>query len=225
MNYVPGWPINTSTSSNGFAILNSDAYGGGSLQNADLVTPALDLSLFTSVNLYFQHYFMPWGSSTGTLSYSLNNGSTWTVIQAWTSTSNPEIFDQDMTALVAGHSGVRFKWNYIGNYDYFWAVDDIKITGTAPGLWTGNISSNWNDAGNWSGGLIPQTSTNVTIPAIAPNWPVYSGNMILGSNCSKLTMLGPSRLVINGNLTIPPAREFIINSNGNLTITNSPINR
>jgi PKD repeat protein len=64
-----GRSLNSTTGSNGFAILDSDHYGDGNSQNADLVTPVLNLSAYSSVTLSFQHYFLEFGSSSGTLSY------------------------------------------------------------------------------------------------------------------------------------------------------------
>ncbi|HPS63925.1 MAG TPA: S8 family serine peptidase, partial [Bacteroidales bacterium] len=40
-----------------YVFLNSDAYGNGNTQNADLITPVLDLSPYSSVTLQFNHYF------------------------------------------------------------------------------------------------------------------------------------------------------------------------
>lgn len=216
----PGnWPINTASGSNGFAILDSDTYGNGNSQNADLVTPLLDFTGYTSVNLSFEHYFRQYTSSTGTLSYSINGGNTWTVIQTWTSnTANAATFDQDMSGQLAGQANVKFKWNYVGAYDYYWAVDDISITGVRPGLWTGATSTSWNTAGNWSGGLIPGNSTDITIPFSSPNWPVYNGNLTLGTQCRNITMNGASQLTISGDLIIPASRQFSITGNGQLKV-------
>ncbi|MBW6516058.1 MAG: S8 family serine peptidase [Candidatus Cloacimonetes bacterium] len=113
-----------------YAYLNSDAYGSGNTQNADLVTPTLDLSNNYNVNLSFTHYFRQYQNvSTATLSYSINNGTTWTTIQSWTSTTgNPVYFSQTIPAL-EGQSQVKFKWNYTGTWGYYWCVDDILITG------------------------------------------------------------------------------------------------
>jgi hypothetical protein len=115
-----------------YAYLNSDAYGSGNSQNADLVSPLLDLTGYTAVNLQFNHYFLAYTGSSGTLSYSINGGSTWTVIQTYTTTSstNPATFNQAVNA-VAGQSQVKFKWNYTGTWGYYWAVDNIAITGTS----------------------------------------------------------------------------------------------
>ncbi|MEI6062249.1 MAG: BACON domain-containing carbohydrate-binding protein [Bacteroidota bacterium] len=114
-----------------YAFLNSDGYGSGNSQNADLVTPTLDLSAYSAVNLQFSHYFKSYTGNSGTLSSSIDNGSTWTLIATFNTTSatNPAIFSQAISA-VAGQSSVRFKWNYTGTYGYYWAIDNVSITGT-----------------------------------------------------------------------------------------------
>ncbi|MFH1121739.1 MAG: BACON domain-containing carbohydrate-binding protein [Bacteroidota bacterium] len=113
-----------------YAYLDSDGYGSGNTQNADLVTPTLNLSAYTNVTLQFSHYFRSYSGSSGTLSYSINNGSTWTTISTYTAnTANPAAFSQ-VIAAVAGQSQVKFKWNYTGTWGYYWAVDNIQITGS-----------------------------------------------------------------------------------------------
>jgi uncharacterized repeat protein (TIGR02543 family) len=131
----------TGTTGN-YAYLNSDAYGQGNSQNADLVTPLLDLSAYTDVTLSFTHYFLQYqASSTATLSYSLDNGISWTQIQQWTSTTtNPATFSQVIPAL-DGQSQVRFKWNYTGSWGYYWDVDNVEITGTIEGIFANFTAS------------------------------------------------------------------------------------
>jgi len=123
-------PTPTPALTGNYAYLNSDGYGSGNSQNADLITPTLDLSAYSAVNLQFNHYFRSYTGSSGTLSYSINNGTTWTVIQTYTSTTaNPATFNQAVAA-VAGQPAVKFKWNYTGTYGYCWGIDDVQITGT-----------------------------------------------------------------------------------------------
>ncbi len=115
--------------SGNYAYLNSDAYGSGFSQNADLITPTLDLSGYTNITLAFNHYFKSYAGSSGALYYSINNGSTWTSLASFTATSatNPIAFSQLITS-VAGQSQVKFKWNYTGAWGYYWGIDDISIT-------------------------------------------------------------------------------------------------
>ncbi|MBN2173582.1 MAG: S8 family serine peptidase [Bacteroidales bacterium] len=117
-----------------YAYLNSDAYGSGNSQNSDLVSPLFDFSGYTSINISFSHYFRWYSPSTATFSYSINGGSSWTIIQSWTATTaNPAAFNQ-IVAAVAGQSNVKFKWNYTGTWGYYWAVDDVNITGIQSGV-------------------------------------------------------------------------------------------
>jgi M6 family metalloprotease-like protein len=112
-----------------YAYLNSDAYGSGSTQNADLISPVFDFSKYTNIVFGFNHYFRFYAPSTATLSYSKNNGASWTVLQTWTTASaNPAAFSQNLTTQVAGFSQVLFKWNYTGTWAYYWAIDDISVT-------------------------------------------------------------------------------------------------
>ncbi len=112
-----------------YAYLNSDGYGSGNSQNADLISPTLDLSGYSSVTLQFSHFFRSYSGSTGTVAYSINNGATWTQLQQFTATTaNPASFSQ-VIAAAAGQPQVRFKWNYTGTWGYYWAIDNIQLTG------------------------------------------------------------------------------------------------
>jgi M6 family metalloprotease-like protein len=115
-----------------YAYLNSDAYGDGNSQNAELITPTLDMSGFSDVNIQFNHFHQYWADTyaTATLLYSIDDGSSWSELHRWTSTTvNPAAFNQDVPAL-DGQSLVKIKWNYSATYGGGWAIDDISITGT-----------------------------------------------------------------------------------------------
>jgi PKD repeat protein len=214
-----GRTLNSTTGVNGFAILDSDAYGPGNSQNADMVTPVLDLSAYANVNLSFQHYFLSYDGSSGTLSYSINGGTSWTVIQTWTvTTANAATFSQDMAAQVAGQSSVRFKWNYTGTYGWYWAVDDVSITGSLPEQWTGGSSGDWSNPSNWSSGIVPTSNSVVIIPSSATNWPVFTGDMTLGINCRSLIISDTARMTVTGNMTILAGKTLSFSGNGELSI-------
>jgi len=219
------WQFGTITSSGApsltgnYAYLNSRGYGSGNSQNADLVTPTLDLSLYTSLYLKFNHYFRIRSgySSSGTLSYSTDNGSTWTQIQQWTaSTSNPAAFNQVING-AAGYSQVKFKWNYTGTYGYWWAIDDIYISSS--GLWLGGATgnpTNWNTAANWDGSIVPIGSTDVTIPA-RTYLPVINTS---GNSCNNLTIGAGGSLTINTGMNLTVNGNLTIKGSGN---TNQPV--
>ncbi len=114
-----------------YAYLNSDGYGSTNSQNADLISPVFDFTGYTQVTLSFNHYFRSYSGSSGKVSYSINNGATWTVLATFTETSatNPAIFSQ-VIAAAAGQPSVKFKWNYTGTWGYYWGIDEVQVAAT-----------------------------------------------------------------------------------------------
>lgn len=214
--------IGTSTAGNGFAILDSDFYGGGNSQNCDLVSPVIDMTYAFGVVLSFQHHFQDYEGSSATLSCSTDGGTTWSVLQAWTgSTSNPATYSQDISALAANQSSVRFKWNYTGTWGWYWAIDDIVIHTNVPGLWTGMVSGAWSLGDNWSDGNVPGSSTDVNIHPLAQNWPGFNGNLAVGASCGDITIPGGGELTVNGDLSVNYGSSLVCQGDGLITVDGS----
>lgn len=199
-NFIP-------TLTGNYAYLNSDAYGSGSTQNVDLVSPTFDLTSFTGVTLQFDHYFQLYQAESATVSYSIDNGQNWTVIQTFTiTTTNPAAFNQSISA-VAEQAQVKFKWNYTGTWGYGWAIDNINITGTYIPTWSGLVSNDWNTPGNWTNNVVPGNTDNIIIPstgvvnpAIISSIDVQCNNLDIKSGAA-LTIASDGSLTINGTLT------------------------
>jgi hypothetical protein len=112
-----------------YAYLNSDTYGSGNTENADLITPTLDLSDNATVTLTFNYYFLEYDSENASVSYSTDDGATWVSLAVFPpSTNNPESFSQNIPA-AAGQQHVKFMWNYTGTYGYWYAIDNVRVTG------------------------------------------------------------------------------------------------
>ena len=208
-------PTNVPALTAPYAYLDSDGYGSGKSQNSDLITPELNLSTFTSVNLYFKHFYRHFSGSTAKLSYSIDGGSTWTLITSWSATTaNPFVFDQAITA-VAGQASVKFKWNFTGTYGYYWAVDDIAITGssssvvlnvspsnqnvtTIAGSTSFTVTSNasWTASSNqgWCT-VTPSGNNNGTITA------TYTENTTASSRVATITVTAPGATPVNVTVT------------------------
>jgi len=214
-----GVVLNSTTGTNGFAVLDSDYYGSGSSQNADLISPELDFTYYETVNISFQHDFIGYVGSSGTLSYTINGGSTWVTIQTWANTGGAITFSQDMTLSWAGQPSVRLRWKYIGTWGYSWAIDDISITGNGPNLWTGATSNIWNEPANWSNGIVPGSTEPANIPSAANNWPVFAGNLTIGTDCGDVILFNGAHLSVTGNLTINEGSSLTFNGSGQIDIS------
>ena len=106
---------------------DSDGYGNdGIAEDADLISPVIDCSSANFVAVSFLSIFQQYNSSVGTASYSTDGGTTWTSFYSVNATGG-EVVLQDLTSALAGSANVRFKFNYVGDWDYFWYIDDFTV--------------------------------------------------------------------------------------------------
>lgn len=118
----------STTASNGFMIFDADAKGNDSkAENADLITAAINCSGHNHVALQFEQYFQQYAAALGTVFVS-TDGVSWSQVYTVTNTTdNPEVTLIDITTVAANQPTVYIKFNYTGDYDYWWAIDDIKL--------------------------------------------------------------------------------------------------
>jgi hypothetical protein len=214
-----------------YAYLNSRNYGTGNSQNADLITPTIDMTGYINITLQFNHYFRSTTGSSGTVSYSINNGSTWTVLQTFTVTSatNPAVFNQVIAAL-AGQSQVKFKWNYTGTYGRYWGVDDVSITGTS-GSPTLTVSPS-NQNVNAPAGTTPFTVASNSAWTVTSDQPWCSvtpsgtGGGTITATYAQNTLLTPRIANITVTVaTLPPVVVTVTQAGAALTLNVAPPNQ
>ena len=86
-------------------------------------------------------------------------------------------------------------------------------------LWTGITSADWNTFSNWNNNLVPGNITNVRIPSSGPpNWPLFSGNLILGTHCNTLTLMGAAQLTVTGSFTINAGSVLTFTGSGAMKV-------
>ncbi|HBW86446.1 MAG TPA: hypothetical protein DEF82_06830, partial [Crocinitomicaceae bacterium] len=65
--------------------------------------------------------------------YSLDGGATWGEVEVNanqtvnTNTTNPAQVQIDLSSVIGGQAAVHIGFKYTGQYDWFWAVDDVKL--------------------------------------------------------------------------------------------------
>jgi fibronectin-binding autotransporter adhesin len=93
---------------------------------------------------------------------------------------------QTFTATAAGAPAVSFTAN---------------ATLTPAPTWTGAVSFDWNDAGNWNTGIVPGAGDSVTIPSGTPNTPDLTSNVGIGALLNNSVVnLGDFGMTVAGNL-------------------------
>lgn len=131
----PTQSIASTTSSNGWIIVDSDAdnFSGGGAEDSRLTTPFIDCSGYTNVKIEFEQMFRRWQADITTVRVSVDSGYTWvdyeinqSVTQA--GTDNPDYVNIDISADIASNPDsvlIQFWWQ--GAWDYGWQIDDFAV--------------------------------------------------------------------------------------------------
>jgi hypothetical protein len=181
-----------------YAYINSYS-SSNNLRNADLITPTFDLSSNSNIILSFNHQFVEAGNNanTASVSYSIDNGISWTLFKTFSGTSNPSTYTSSVLTELQGKSQVKFKWTYTSNaWTFYWAVDDIKII-DATNYWSGATDTDWFKTTNWSTGEIPTTTAAVIIPSMPTNQPQINA---AGAVCAGITIQNGASLTMNNSM-------------------------
>src|SRR6266566_2183081 len=130
--------------------------------------------------------------------------------------------------------GIRFYVTAIGSQ----SGSQVQMTFTDGDItWTGNVSTDWSDAGNWTGG-VPGASDKAIIPAGRPLYPILTGNkksvgslqidsgasvtvssdLDISSNSSP-----PDSVVISGTLDWTSGAMTLSGSNVSLTVNSGGV--
>ena len=126
-------PAAHTTAANGYALIDSDGAGATATQNAQIVfNQNINLSAEPLVVMVFQQSHRRYAESTYVV-YSTNGGTTWQEVEVNagmtvnTNTTNPATVQVNLSSQIGGQDSVRIGFKYTGQYDWFWAVDDVKL--------------------------------------------------------------------------------------------------
>lgn len=135
MGDYPTQSIASTTSSNGWIIVDSDAdnFSGGGAEDARLTTHFIDCSGYSNVKIEFQQMFRRWQTDITTVRVSVDSGYTWVDYEinqsvTQTGTDNPDYVNIDISADIASNPDsvlIQFWWQ--GAWDYGWQIDDFAI--------------------------------------------------------------------------------------------------
>ena len=123
-----------SNSGGRFASIDSDGSGSTGIQDAFLeyTGGTIDCSSYPDVRLVFQTYLRQYQETRQVL-VSNDGGIVWDTIPVLTqfgaSTTSPNGYTEivNITAFAGGQANVKIKFHYLGAFDWFWAIDDVRI--------------------------------------------------------------------------------------------------
>lgn len=149
----------------GFAIVDSDFYGPGTLQDTSLVSPVVDLSALSDPVLAFDQSLIWIGVETADVDLSLDGGATWETIATYQfGHEGPEHVVLPLPG-AGGQSAVSVRFHYYdADFAFWWQVDNVLIgeqfcDPVQGGLVVGTIGRTLDDAG-----VIGARVSNVAVP-------------------------------------------------------------
>ncbi len=125
----PGGRPNDTGGSNNFAIADSDTAGETVRMDTDLLVPVLNCSNMETLFLEFKSSFEVFSHSLAGVMVR-TNGAPWNLI--WLRTNNdwgPLTYTLDLTPFAAGQSSVEIAFHYVGEWEWYWKIDDVKVYG------------------------------------------------------------------------------------------------
>lgn len=130
----------TSNDATRFYLTNSDAQGSGSVTKTILTSPAIDLTGFSNATLSFYHHLNYVGGETAVVEVS-PDGATWNTIPGGSYTGSVGTPSNFVNAALnldayAGMSAIYIRFRYEANWDGWWAIDNISITGSMANKYT-----------------------------------------------------------------------------------------
>ena len=134
-------PFNSSTASNGYLFINSDATGGGDGDGTPVectaTSPMIDLTGWPYVQLTFSHNYR-WWQDTRAVRVSADGGNTWTQYDMTDAngypnnqnSNNPQLEIINISSLAGNQDSVMVQFYYFDNdyWAWYWAVDDVSIS-------------------------------------------------------------------------------------------------
>ena len=131
-NYSYGGNTFRSNDNSQFYLSNSDDQGYG-ITRTYLVSPSFSTVGYTSVSLDFYHFFREYPNSVARVEVSTDN-SNWTTLATYQSSRGGHTnFAHEAIDLTAytGRPNVYIRFYYYAEYGWYWAVDNVRITGAS----------------------------------------------------------------------------------------------
>lgn len=118
---------------NGYALFDSDAVGGtGGAQNATITyAGTINLSAYAALTIDFRQRVRKFTTTETFVGVSTDGGMTWTNYPVNVTLASGVVRERtesiNITNSAGSQASVKIRFQYIGAWDYLWAVDDVAI--------------------------------------------------------------------------------------------------
>ncbi|WP_396168957.1 hypothetical protein [Flavobacterium sp.] len=180
-----------------FYLSNSDAQGLNSITNTTLVSPSFSTLGFNAVSInFFQYYNFFSIPEYAKVEVSIDN-SIWNTLTTYISdqgsNNNFVAANINLPATYLNQPTVYIRFNYSATWDFYWAIDNVTITG--------NKSANF----TWSPNVNLSTTIGTTVIASPTTTQTYTATSTI-NGCSNST---------NVTVTVNPINTIVLTSGNN----------
>ncbi|NUY81875.1 hypothetical protein HUK80_13305 [Flavobacterium sp. MAH-1] len=116
-----------------FYLTNSDPPGEGATTSTTLQSPSFSTVGLSAANLSFYHYYRRYdGNESGKVEVS-TNGTSWTTLATYTTNQGASGTFANVSISLASYlnqATVYIRFKYDATFDYYWAIDNVSVTGT-----------------------------------------------------------------------------------------------
>ncbi|GAA4037212.1 hypothetical protein GCM10022386_23750 [Flavobacterium cheonhonense] len=240
-----------SNDSSSFYLSDSDRQGSGGTTATILQSPTFSTVGLTDASLNFFHYYRDWDGTDFAYVEVSTDGTNWTALNTYTTTQGASNGFLLVTTNLSGYLNqptVSIRFRYAGVYAYYWAIDNVSVTGTAATppaptyAWTstpsGFTSSLQNPTGvtqtvatvytvtvtNSFGCSASASTSSVAItPATVGGSVSGTANICAGSNSGLLTLSGHTGSIVRWESAVSPFTTWVPIVNANTTYTSGSL--
>ncbi|MFZ1453280.1 MAG: PKD-like domain-containing protein, partial [Ferruginibacter sp.] len=208
--YANGTPT-TFNSPGGSSFILTDADGGGSGTAALTILRSPDFSTvgYTALNLSFRHHYRALTAPEAFVEISTNGGANWTLLKNYTATTGTAtVFAPDIISLNAylNNPTVSVRFRYQAGWAWYWAIDDIDISGTPVAntfAWTSNPAGYTSNQQNPTG-VTPAVTTiyTVTVSGIGGCTTTANTTVTVNDNSATISYAGSPYCAAAGTATV-----------------------
>lgn len=163
----------SSNDSSQFYLCDSDRQGSNGTTNTTLRSPAFSTVGLGSASLSFYHFYRDYNANDFAYVEISTNDTNWTNLTTYTSTQGDPNAFQLVTINLASYLNqgtVYIRFRYAGAYGYYWAVDNVSVTGVsstpppATFAWTSTPTGYTSSVQNPTG-VFPTAAATYTVTA------------------------------------------------------------
>jgi hypothetical protein len=172
-----------------FYMANSDAQGSGGITNSNLTSPAFSTLNYSSGTINYYTYYRH--DLNSFVEYSLD-GINWMSVQTLSATigsaSNFVLQTVNLPSQALNQQTVYIRFQYNGNYGWYWAVDNVSITGNRNNITWSPTTNLYLDAAGTQPYSGQEASTVYSMPSNTSTYTATSTNSVGCINSQNVTV-------------------------------------